>query len=63
MRDAGVKSGFIILEINDTPINSADDVEKLYKAMMDNDKADKVFVIKGMTSAGKIKYVLVEFED
>lgn len=63
MRDAGVKSGFIILEINDTPINSADDVEKLYKAMMDNDKADKVFVIKGMTPAGKIKYVLVEFED
>ena len=63
VRNAGIKSGFIVLKINDTPVNSADDVEKIYKAIVDNDKVDKVMMIKGMDSAGKVIYKLVELGD
>lgn len=62
MKKAGIRDGFIVTDILDTPVKSPDDVEKIYKAVMKDDSADKVLVVKGITSAGKVKYYVVELD-
>lgn len=52
MKEAGIKDGFVVVEINDTKVNKAEDVEKIYNDVMKDDKADKVLVIKGIMSTG-----------
>ncbi len=63
MKAAGIQDGFVIVEINDTPVSRAEDVEKLYNAVMKDDEADKVFVVKGITSTGRVKYYVVELAE
>ncbi|MDE6692969.1 MAG: Do family serine endopeptidase [Muribaculaceae bacterium] len=63
MKAAGISEGFVVVEINDTPVTKAEDVEKLYNAVMKDDQADKVFVIKGVTPTGKVKYYVVELAE
>ncbi len=63
MKNAGISNGFVVVEINDIAVNKAEDVEKIYNAVMKDDQADKVFVIKGITPAGKVKYYVVELAD
>ena len=47
-RDAGVKDGFIITEINGQPVNSTDDVEYIYNAIMKDSDEDKVMFLTGL---------------
>lgn len=61
-KDAGVKEGFVILTINDTPIRSVDDVEAVYDAIMKDESGDKVMFLSGFYSTGKRGYYAVPLE-
>lgn len=59
IKDAGVKDGFIITEINDTPVNSTDDVEYIYNQIMKDGNDEKVMFLKGIYPTGKKYYYAV----
>lgn len=46
-RDAGVKDGFIITEVNNISVNSAEDVERIYNKVMNGD-SDRVLILRGL---------------
>ncbi len=58
-RDAGIKDGFIITDINGRQVNSSDDVEAIYNQIMKNDDDDKVMFITGLYPTGKKYYYAV----
>lgn len=58
-RDAGVKDGFIITEINGQRVDSADDVEAVYNAIMRDSSGDKVMFLTGIYPTGKKYYYAV----
>lgn len=62
-KEAGVKDGFIITEINDTPVNSTDDVEYIYNQVMKNDSEEHVLFLKGLYPTGKKYYYAVNLEN
>lgn len=55
---AGINKGFIIQEINNSVVNSANEVEQLITRISNSE--DKVLFIKGISSVGKTEYKLVE---
>ncbi len=57
-RDAGIKNGFIITDINNTVVNSRDDVEEIYNAIMSS-QGDKVMFISGLYPTGRKVYYAV----
>ncbi len=59
MKDAGVKDGFVITEINGQRVNSSDDVEGVYNAIMRDDDSDKVMFVSGIYPTGKKGYYAV----
>lgn len=60
-KDANIKEGFIILEINDMAVNSSDDVELIYNRIMRDDSADKYMIIRGIyPNDGKIRKYAVD---
>lgn len=58
-KDAGIKDGFIILSINDTPVTSPDDVEQIYNQIMRSSDGEKVMFISGIYTTGKKGYYAV----
>ena len=58
-KDAGVKEGFIITEINGRNVNSSDDVENIYNQIMKSDDDDKVMFLTGLYPTGKKYYYAV----
>lgn len=62
-KDAGIKDGFIILDINNSRVESADDVEKLYKEIMKSSDYDKVMFITGVYPTGRKMYYAVDLTD
>ena len=58
-KDAGVKEGFIITDINGTSVNSSDDVERVYNSIMQSGDEDKVMFITGIYPTGKKYYYAV----
>lgn len=60
-RDAGIKDGFIILEINNTMINSSEDVERVYNEVMKS--SDRVMFISGIYPTGKKVYYAVDLSE
>lgn len=62
-KDAGIKDGFIITEINGRTVNTSDDVEAIYNAVMKNDEADKVMFITGLYPTGKKYYYAVDLSE
>lgn len=58
-KDAGVKDGFIITDINGRTVNTSDDVEAIYNAIMKSDEEDKVMFITGLYPTGKKYYYAV----
>ncbi|MDE6490403.1 MAG: deoxyribonuclease HsdR, partial [Muribaculaceae bacterium] len=63
LKSAGVKEGYIILEINNGRVNSAADIEALYKTIMKADGYDKVMFITGMYPTGRRFYCAVDLAD
>lgn len=62
-KDAGVREGFIIIEINDRPVKTSDDVESIYNRIMKEDNEDKLMVLKGIYSNGKKGYYAVNLAE
>lgn len=63
-KNAGVKDGFIIIEINDRPIRSSEDVEDIYNRIMkDETSEDKVMILKGLYPNGKKGYYAVNLAE
>lgn len=61
-KEAGVKEGFIITEINGQPVNSVDDVEYIYNGIMKSDD-DKVMWLTGLYPTGKSGYYAVPLSE
>lgn len=59
IKDAGIKEGFIIMSINDTPVNSSDDVEYIYDQIMKGEDGDHVMFVTGIYTTGKKGYYAV----
>lgn len=62
-KDAGIKEGFIILDINNARVNNPDDVDKIYNSIMKSDEYDKVMFITGLYPTGKKLYYAVDLSD
>ena len=62
-KDAGIKDGFIILDINNTRVTSKDDIEKIYKEIIKNNGSDKVMFITGIYPTGKKVYYAVDLTE
>lgn len=64
VKNAGVKEGFIITEINEIPVRSSDDVENIYNRIMRDDTSDdKLMVLKGIYANGKKGYYAVNLAE
>lgn len=59
IKDSGIKDGFIIMSINDNPVNSSDDVEYIYDQIMKGGQGEKVMFISGIYTTGKKGYYAV----
>lgn len=59
-RDAGIKEGFIIVDINNARVRTADDVEEIYNAIMHSSDSDKVMFITGIYPTGRKVYYAVD---
>ncbi len=62
-KDAGIKDGFIITDINNIRVNNQDEVEDIYNAIMRDKESDKVMFITGITNTGKKVYRAVDLAD
>ncbi len=62
-RDAGIREGFVIVDINNGRVTSPDDVERIYKAIMQAEEYDKVMFITGFYPSGQKKYYAVDLAD
>jgi len=62
-KNAGIRDGFIITDINNTPIGSSDDVEQIYNQIMRSGAGDKVMFITGLYPTGKKEYKAVDLTD
>ena len=63
LAEAGIKEGFIILDINNARVRSQKDVEEIYKAIMHSDASDKVMFITGVYPTGRKVYYAVDLSD
>lgn len=61
LASAGVNDGFIILSINNIPIASAEDVEKIFNQV--REQRDKVLFLIGLYPSGKQAYYAVDLSD
>ncbi|MCH5215763.1 MAG: Do family serine endopeptidase [Muribaculaceae bacterium] len=62
-KNAGIKNGFVILTINDQPVDSSDDVEKIYQAINQSQSSKKVMWITGIYPTGKQAFYAVPLSD
>lgn len=64
MKDAGIRDGFIITEINNARVASTDDIESIYDGIMKSNDADKVMFITGFyPTTGKKMYYAVDLAE
>lgn len=59
-KDAGMRDGFIIVDINNVYVKSAEEVDKLYEAIVSSDEYDHVMFISGVypDSPRKVYYAV-----
>ncbi len=62
-RNAGIKDGFIITEINETPVNSREDIEKIYDSIMNSSDRRKVMIVIGLHPNGVEDIYAVKLTD
>ena len=62
-KNAGIRDGFIITDINNIPVDSRDDVESIYNQIMRSSDVDKVMFITGFYPTGKKVYYAVDLSD
>ena len=59
----GIKSGYVILKINNMRMNSEKDIEMIMKSVMDNNDKNKVLWISGFYPNGKTAYYAVDLNE
>ncbi|MGM9803249.1 MAG: Do family serine endopeptidase [Muribaculaceae bacterium] len=62
-KDAGVKNGFVIIEINNSRVNNVDDVESIYNSIMQSSDSDKVMFVTGIYPTGRRAYYAVDLSE
>ncbi len=62
-RDAGIREGFVILEINGQNIRSVNDMETIFDNIVRTNSSRKVMFITGIYPNGKIMYYAVDLSD
>ena len=62
-KNAGIRDGFIITDINNMPVDSREDVESIYNQIMRSGDSDKVMFITGFYPTGKKVYYAVDLSD
>lgn len=62
-KKAGIRDGFVILDINGERIMNVKDVEGVFQSLMRGDTRDKVMFIKGLYSNGRAAYYAVPLVD
>ena len=62
-KNAGIRDGFIITDINNIPVDSREDVENIYNQIMRSGDSDKVMFITGFYPTGKKVYYAVDLSD
>ncbi len=62
-KEAGIKSGFIILTINNQRISSPDDINKIYNSVIKSNEQDKVMFIIGIYPSGRKAYYVIDLAD
>jgi len=60
LNDAGIKSGYIILKINNIKMSSEKDIETAMKSVADNADQNKVLWITGIYPDGKTAYFAID---
>ena len=63
LADQGIKPGYIILKINNQPIQTVSDIKEAYNAAMNNGEQEKVLLIAGLYPNGKITYFAINLAD
>ncbi len=58
-KEAGIREGFIIIDINNARVRTPADVEEVYKAIMASSDSDKVMFITGIYPTGRKVYYAV----
>lgn len=61
-QQAGIKSSYIILKINNTRINSEKDIEDVLKTVLESSEQNKVLWVSGFYPNGKSAYYAVDLE-
>ncbi|HTN68862.1 MAG TPA: trypsin-like peptidase domain-containing protein [Dysgonamonadaceae bacterium] len=59
-RKEGVNKGFIILRINNMPVNSESDIEKIVQMTTSSNAEDKAILIAGFYPNGKTQYIAID---
>ncbi len=62
-KKAGIRDGFVILDINGERIMNVKNVEAVFQALMRGDTRDKVMFIKGLYPNGRAAYYAVPLAD
>ena len=63
LNDAGIKSGYIMLKINNIKISNEKDIETAMKSVLDNTDKNKVLWITGVYPNGKTAYYAVDISN
>jgi Do/DeqQ family serine protease len=63
LQDAGVKTGFVIVKINNRPIRTTDDLETAFENAVNTNDQFKVLSIAGIYPNGKVAYYAVNLEE
>lgn len=59
-RDAGIRQGFIILEVNGQRVRTVEELEKIYSAIVSSTSDTKVMFISGLYPTGRKTYYAVD---
>lgn len=58
-RKEGINKGFIIMRINNAPVNSASDISKIVSSVSNNSQ-DKVILVAGFYPNGRTQYIAID---
>ncbi len=62
-KDAGIREGFVIIEINDTPIRSISNIEEMFDNITKSNNDRKVMFITGIYPNGKVMYYAIDLAE
>jgi S1-C subfamily serine protease len=60
---AGIREGFVILEVNDNVITSVSDMENIFNRITQSGNSRKVMFITGIYPNGKLMYYAIDLAE